>query len=140
MCQVPGGVRGLKTPITFVLPIDLSQACRPAVDSHPLVLTCLAEYQAGLPESCRNLPDCRWYDHETSEWTNEGCRVVDPNVRLPNNTQVPDSLCPPMFGFVSIKLCLLGCVQGVKCECTHLTEFAILLREAESRNGLLCDE
>jgi hypothetical protein len=59
--------------------------------------------------------DCTFFDTATQQWSSDGCVVADDNVIQADGS------------------------RAVRCECTHLTEFAILLRAKNSEDATECN-
>lgn len=67
------------------------------------------------PVYCARRGTCSYYDRSSNKWSSEGCRTVSMSAST-SGSNVGGST--------------------IRCECTHLTEFAILARDATSCKGL----
>jgi hypothetical protein len=112
-------VKNLVAPISFLIPLSdganvapstLTQDC--PVDSFYLPNSGdIASKQVVVEKEV----ECTFFDEETQQWSSDGCVVADDNVVQPDGS------------------------RAVRCECTHLTEFAILLRSKSSNDVTECN-
>jgi hypothetical protein len=111
-------VRDLATPISFLIPFEaallaptlLEVACPAATDYLPSNGIVSSQTQQVTTQA-----QCNYFDEDAQVWTDDGCVVADANVTLPSGK------------------------FGIRCECTHLTEFAILLRSVNNLDVTACN-
>jgi hypothetical protein len=113
-------VAGMATPISFLIPIASNAMMLPiqmtfdcAADTNYLPSDSRVETQLVMVEKD---VECSYFDEGVQDWRSDGCVVADRNV-----TQADGS-------------------RAVRCECTHLTEFAILLRESARTGVTECNQ
>jgi hypothetical protein len=112
-------VEDLIVPISFLVPLSANALLAPST----ITAACSAETSYlpndGVVESQELLVEkkveCSYWDEETLTWSTDGCVVADANVTLDDGRRF------------------------VRCECSHLTEFAILLREKNSQDATACN-
>jgi hypothetical protein len=112
-------VSNLAVPISFLLVIDADTQ----LDASDVLSRC-PDDSSYLPNSgaianqtqqVNKEVQCSYWSDELKDWSTDGCVVADANVTTADGK------------------------QAVRCECTHLTEFAILLREANSLDKSSCN-
>jgi hypothetical protein len=110
-------VANLTEPISFLIPLVDDALLAPST----ITTACPVSY---LPNegviASKNIVvekdvECSFFDESKQRWSSDGCVVTDNNV-----TQADGS-------------------RAVRCECTHLTEFAILLREKGRDDATSCN-
>jgi hypothetical protein len=112
-------ITGLTVPISFIIPITSEALLLPS----QLTSECAAD-TSYLPSDSNIAAqlvqvekevECSYFDEDVQDWRSDGCVVADRNV-----TQADGS-------------------RAVRCECAHLTEFAILLRESARAGVTECN-
>jgi hypothetical protein len=112
-------VSNLAVPVSFLLVIDPTALLGPS----DIVTRCSVD-SSYLPndgaivnqtQQLSKEVQCSYYSDELQDWITDGCVVADANVTTADGE------------------------QAVLCECTHLTEFAILLREKNSLDTSSCN-
>jgi hypothetical protein len=112
-------VTNLTVPISFLVPLANNALLAPST----IVSVCVGD-SFYLPNGgdvvaktvvIEKEVECSFFDETTQQWSSDGCVVADNNV-----TQADGS-------------------RAVRCECTHLTEFAILLREKNRDDATSCN-
>jgi hypothetical protein len=112
-------VNNLTEPISFFLPLNADALLAPST----VVATCSAD-TSYLPNNgavalqlitFEKEVECSYYDEDEGRWSSDGCVVADANVTMADGS------------------------KAVRCECTHLTEFAILLRSKNSQDTTSCN-
>jgi hypothetical protein len=112
-------ITGMAVPISFIIPIASDALLLPS----QLTSECAADTNY-LPSDSNIVTqlvqvekevECSYFDEGVQDWRSDGCVVADRNV-----TQADGS-------------------RAVRCECTHLTEFAILLRESARAGVTECN-
>jgi hypothetical protein len=112
-------VANLTVPISFLVPLAEDALLAPST-----ITTKCADGLSYLPNDgvveSKNVVvekevECSFFDTATQQWSSDGCVVADYNV-----TQADGS-------------------RAIRCECTHLTEFAILLREKGRDDATSCN-
>jgi len=112
-------ISNLAVPISFLIPLSNDKLLAPTT----LVASCNvdAEYlpNSGAIESQTVVVEkdieCSFFNEETQTWSSDGCVVADNNVTQADGT------------------------RAIRCECTHLTEFAIILREKNVNDATSCN-
>jgi hypothetical protein len=112
-------VANLTAPISFLVPLADDALLAPS----SIVSVCVGD-SFYLPNGgdvvaktvvIEKEMECSFFNETTQQWSSDGCVVADNNV-----TQADGS-------------------RAVRCECTHLTEFAILLREKGRGDATSCN-
>jgi hypothetical protein len=112
-------IANLTVPVSFLVPLALNSNLEPST----ITEACGAD-SAYLPNGgdvvskqvvVEKDVECTFFDEETQQWSSDGCVVAVDNV-----VQADGS-------------------RAVRCECTHLTEFAILLRAKNSQDATECN-
>jgi hypothetical protein len=112
-------VEDLNEPLSFLVPLSADALLAPST----ITAACPAE-TSYLPNDgnvasqelvIEKQVECSYWDEETEAWSTDGCVVADANVTMDDGR------------------------RAVRCECTHLTDFAILLREKNSQDATECN-
>ena len=112
-------ISDLAVPISFLIPISNNDLLAPTT----VVASCSADAEylpnSGAIESQTVVVEkdieCSFFNEATQTWSSDGCVVADNNVTQADGT------------------------RAIRCECTHLTEFAIILREKNVNDATSCN-